>query len=78
MKTKLANGKRNSLDLVYQLCYNKGMAKKLNLIRKVVSFTKSQKTDLTCIAGDMGITVSELLRRIIDEWLSRQSKESGG
>jgi Icc-related predicted phosphoesterase len=54
------------------------MAKKLNLIRKVVSFTKSQKTDLTCIAGDMGITVSELLRRIIDEWLSRQSKESGG
>ncbi len=69
--------KEKALTLVYHICYNKGMAKKLNLIRKVMSFTKSQKTELTRIADDMGITVSELLRRIIDEWFSRQSKESG-
>jgi hypothetical protein len=39
------------------------------------NITPIQKRKLEQLARDMQISISELLRRLIDEWFDRQAKE---
>ena len=46
--------------------------------KTLLSLTDKQHESLKKLAEDKGITKSELLRRIIDEWFAMQAKEKGG
>jgi Arc/MetJ-type ribon-helix-helix transcriptional regulator len=49
-------------------------------MEKTITFrlTESQKVTLKRLARDKKVSISELLRNILDEWLDRQAKEKGG
>ena len=47
-----------------------------NKLKLMFNLTAKQKTRLLWLGREMEISVSELLRRIIDEWFDMQAKES--
>jgi hypothetical protein len=38
------------------------------LLRRTIAFTNSQMTVLKAKADELGISVADLVRRIVDEW----------
>ena len=58
-------------------CVVKGYNMCMNKDRLNFNIAPLQKRKLEQLAKDKQMSVSELLRRIIDEWFDRQAKEDG-
>ena len=58
-------------------CVEKGYNIHMNKDRLNFNIAPLQKRKLEQLAKDKQMSVSELLRRIIDEWFDRQAKEDG-
>jgi predicted DNA-binding protein len=54
------------------------MRTKLNVKRTNIYLTENQAKQFKKLSRQRGITVSELIRRVLDQWLENQSKKKGG
>jgi hypothetical protein len=69
---------KKKLDKVFKTVYIIIMRPKLDVKRTNIYLTGVQVRQFRKFAKAKGLTTSELIRRVLDEWLGRQSKKERG
>lgn len=66
---------KKELDKIYKRCILIPMRPKLNVKRTNIYLGENQAEQLRKLSDKKGITVSELIRRVLDQWLEKQSQK---